>query len=307
MIAPSPTSSTPSPTAPSMRPSPRGVVARRRRPSGPCGGRGWHGLGDGRRRPAVLRREALRHQRRPVRVPQRPVPRRWRPARHSRRDEVTLLRTAAASSLAIRHLAASHASVATVVGTGHQAWPHVAMLLRPPQPRRAARLRAHVIPRARAGPAARRRPRGHRHTDPAMPSPVPTSSSPSSRPPIRCSRRRSSPTTPDLRRRSDEVEPRRDRTRARRQVRRRRVRRRDRFAHRVRRPHPRRGRSLRLVRRHRAQRPRRRSRHRFPAGRRPRTVRDAGCRHPGRRRLRPRLRAAPRRWRRTTTCTSEAI
>ena len=45
-------------------------------------------------------------------------------------DEVTLLRTAAASSLAIRHLAASHASVATVVGTGHQAWPHVAMLLR---------------------------------------------------------------------------------------------------------------------------------------------------------------------------------
>ena len=42
----------------------------------------------------------------------------------------------------------------------------------------------------------------------------------------------------------------------------------------------------------------------FPAGRRPRTVRDAGCRHPGRRRLRPRLRAARRRWRRTTTCTS---
>ena len=45
-------------------------------------------------------------------------------------DAVTLLRTAAASSLAIRHLAAPHASVATVIGTGHQAWPHVEMLLR---------------------------------------------------------------------------------------------------------------------------------------------------------------------------------
>ena len=79
-------------------------------------------------------------------------------------DEVTLLRTAAASSLAIRHLAASHASVATVVGTGHQAWPHLAMLLRAPsRPRRAARLRAHVICRGRARPARdRRRPPGHR-------------------------------------------------------------------------------------------------------------------------------------------------
>ena len=36
-------------------------------------------------------------------------------------DAVTLLRTAAASSLAIRHLAAPHASVAAVIGTGHQA------------------------------------------------------------------------------------------------------------------------------------------------------------------------------------------
>jgi ornithine cyclodeaminase len=45
-------------------------------------------------------------------------------------DAVTLLRTAAASSLAIRHLAVPHASVATVIGTGHQAWPHVSMLMR---------------------------------------------------------------------------------------------------------------------------------------------------------------------------------
>jgi ornithine cyclodeaminase/alanine dehydrogenase-like protein (mu-crystallin family) len=45
-------------------------------------------------------------------------------------DVVTLLRTAAASSLAIRHLASPDASVATVIGTGHQAWPHIAMLLR---------------------------------------------------------------------------------------------------------------------------------------------------------------------------------
>ena len=45
-------------------------------------------------------------------------------------DAVTLLRTAAVSSLAIRHLAAPNASVATVIGTGHQAWPHVEMLLR---------------------------------------------------------------------------------------------------------------------------------------------------------------------------------
>jgi ornithine cyclodeaminase len=45
-------------------------------------------------------------------------------------DAVTGLRTAAASSLAIRHLAAEHAEVATVIGTGRQAWPHVAMVLR---------------------------------------------------------------------------------------------------------------------------------------------------------------------------------
>ena len=45
-------------------------------------------------------------------------------------DSVTLLRTAAASSLAIRHLAPPHATVATLIGTGHQAWPHAAMLLR---------------------------------------------------------------------------------------------------------------------------------------------------------------------------------
>ena len=43
---------------------------------------------------------------------------------------ITLLRTAAASSLAIRHLATPHAAVATVVGTGRQAWPHIEMLLR---------------------------------------------------------------------------------------------------------------------------------------------------------------------------------
>jgi ornithine cyclodeaminase len=45
-------------------------------------------------------------------------------------DAVTGLRTAAASSLAIRHLAARDADVATVVGTGRQAWPHIAMVLR---------------------------------------------------------------------------------------------------------------------------------------------------------------------------------
>ena len=45
-------------------------------------------------------------------------------------DAVTLLRTAAASSLAIRHLAAPHAAVAAVIGTGHQAPPHVSMLVR---------------------------------------------------------------------------------------------------------------------------------------------------------------------------------
>jgi ornithine cyclodeaminase/alanine dehydrogenase-like protein (mu-crystallin family) len=45
-------------------------------------------------------------------------------------DAVTALRTAAASSLAIHHLAAPHADVATLIGTGHQAWPHVAMILR---------------------------------------------------------------------------------------------------------------------------------------------------------------------------------
>jgi ornithine cyclodeaminase/alanine dehydrogenase-like protein (mu-crystallin family) len=45
-------------------------------------------------------------------------------------DTVTLLRTAAASSLAIRHLASPQSSVATVIGTGHQAPAHVAMLVR---------------------------------------------------------------------------------------------------------------------------------------------------------------------------------
>ena len=45
-------------------------------------------------------------------------------------DVVTQLRTAAASSLAIHHLAPRHAEVATVVGTGRQAWPHIAMLAR---------------------------------------------------------------------------------------------------------------------------------------------------------------------------------
>jgi ornithine cyclodeaminase/alanine dehydrogenase-like protein (mu-crystallin family) len=45
-------------------------------------------------------------------------------------DVVTARRTAAGSALAIRHLAAAHATVATVIGTGRQAGPHVAMLLR---------------------------------------------------------------------------------------------------------------------------------------------------------------------------------
>jgi len=41
---------------------------------------------------------------------------------------ITNLRTPAASSLAIRHLAAPDATIATVIGTGKQAWPHVQML-----------------------------------------------------------------------------------------------------------------------------------------------------------------------------------
>jgi len=41
---------------------------------------------------------------------------------------ITNLRTPAASSLAIHHLAARHATIATVIGTGNQAWPHVQML-----------------------------------------------------------------------------------------------------------------------------------------------------------------------------------
>jgi ornithine cyclodeaminase len=45
-------------------------------------------------------------------------------------DVVTGLRTAAASAVAIRRLAPLDASVATVIGTGHQAWPHVEMLQR---------------------------------------------------------------------------------------------------------------------------------------------------------------------------------
>jgi ornithine cyclodeaminase len=45
-------------------------------------------------------------------------------------DVVTALRTAAASALAIRHLAAPHATVAAVVGTGRQAAPHIAMVRR---------------------------------------------------------------------------------------------------------------------------------------------------------------------------------
>ena len=45
-------------------------------------------------------------------------------------DVVTALRTAAASALAIRHLAAPDATVATVIGTGRQAAPHADMLVR---------------------------------------------------------------------------------------------------------------------------------------------------------------------------------
>ena len=40
-------------------------------------------------------------------------------------DAVTRLRTPAASSLAIHHLAARHAAIAAVIGTGRQAWPHI--------------------------------------------------------------------------------------------------------------------------------------------------------------------------------------
>ena len=43
-------------------------------------------------------------------------------------DVVTRLRTPAASALAIEHLAAPAAEVATMIGTGRQAWPHVEML-----------------------------------------------------------------------------------------------------------------------------------------------------------------------------------
>ena len=45
-------------------------------------------------------------------------------------DGVTLLRTAAASALAIRHLARPRPTVAALIGTGHQASAHVAMLVR---------------------------------------------------------------------------------------------------------------------------------------------------------------------------------
>jgi len=41
---------------------------------------------------------------------------------------ITNLRTPAVSSLAIHHLAALDATIATVIGTGNQAWPHVRML-----------------------------------------------------------------------------------------------------------------------------------------------------------------------------------
>jgi ornithine cyclodeaminase/alanine dehydrogenase-like protein (mu-crystallin family) len=43
-------------------------------------------------------------------------------------DAITRLRTAAASSLAIAHLAAPGASTAAVIGTGIQAWSHIEML-----------------------------------------------------------------------------------------------------------------------------------------------------------------------------------
>jgi ornithine cyclodeaminase len=45
-------------------------------------------------------------------------------------DAVTGLRTAAASALAIRHLAAAGATDAALIGTGHQGWPHLEMLRR---------------------------------------------------------------------------------------------------------------------------------------------------------------------------------
>ena len=93
-------------------------------------------------------------------------------------DAVTLLRTAAASSLAIRHLAAPHAAVATVVGTGRQAWPHVDdAVAHAPRTSTSCASGAHTVrvdALAAALGAGTRRHRAHR---PAKPSPVPTSSS----------------------------------------------------------------------------------------------------------------------------------
>jgi ornithine cyclodeaminase len=43
-------------------------------------------------------------------------------------DAVTALRTPAMSAVAIEHLAAPGASVATLIGSGHAAWPHAEML-----------------------------------------------------------------------------------------------------------------------------------------------------------------------------------
>ena len=111
-------------------------------------------------------------------------------------DVVTALRTAAASALAIRHLAAPHANVATVVGTGRQAGPHVEMLLRSAaEPRRVAHLRPQLDATARWRRAASRASTSPCTTIRPMRSSAPTSSSPSRRPTSRCSRRRRSPTT----------------------------------------------------------------------------------------------------------------
>lgn len=43
-------------------------------------------------------------------------------------DAITRLRTPATTALAIEHLAAPHASVAAVIGTGRQSWSHIEML-----------------------------------------------------------------------------------------------------------------------------------------------------------------------------------
>ena len=259
-------------------------------------GRRWHGLGDGRRRPALLRRQALRHQRRPVHLSQRPLRHRRDAARHARRRR--------------RHGVAHGSGV--VAGD--------------PPPRRTACRR---WPRS-SGPGARRGP-----TSRCSCARFPDSSELRicGRHATKAEElaRRAHDAGPTVTAHSDPVaavagahvvvtvtsasEPlfpataiaddtlicavgatKYDRTEiapgARRPLRGGGVRRRHGIPNRVRRPHQcRGGRSIRLGRRHRVQRRRRRHGHRAASRRRTRTVRDAGRRDPGCRRVRPRLRA----------------